>query len=239
MVVLYSRLASLSTIFTFRMSPAPLSIPVSTSDPYLLPLTGNEHNSILHNRQNRSRKNPSISSLELRPASYATQKGSTSTGLGVLYREKSVRFYYLSILYSDLGLQKCLYVSQAITDPTRVLLPVSHSRHKISETATFVSEGGFIVPNRCSAKNRDELSLKPEMQVALNKKERRYQSKADEDPRTLNFEWLERGIQSLWIGAFRPGSLVSSGVSFEECLKTLKDETENKLNIGTPPLNLL
>lgn len=239
MVVLYSRLTSLSTIFTFEMSQAPLSIPMSTSDPYLLPLTGNEHHSKLHGPQNRSRKTPSISSLELRSTSYIPQNGSTPTGSGVWYREKPVRFYYLSVLYSDLSLQRCLYVGQATTDPTRVLLPMIHSGQNPFGTAAFVSGDGFIVPNRVSAKGRDVLSLNTEMQIAPKKNAKGYQSNAGEDPRTLNFEWLERGIRSLLTGTFRPGTRVSSGVSFDECLKTLKAETENKLNNGTPQLKLL
>ena len=239
MVVLYSRLTSLSTIFTFEISQAPLSIPMSTSDPYLLPLTGNEHHSKLHGPQNWSRKTPSISSLELRSTSYIPQNGSTPTESGIMYREKPVRFYYLSILYSDLSLQKCLYVGQAAIDPTRVLLPIIYPGQKPFGTAAFVSRDGFIVPNRVSAKGRDDLNLKTDMQITLNKEERGFQSKAGEDPRTLNFEWLERGIRSLLTGTFRPGTRISSGVSFDECLKTLKAETENKLNNGTPQLKLL
>lgn len=239
MVVLYSRLTSLSTIFTFGISQAPLSIPVSTSDPYLLPLTGNEHHSKLQKLQNWSRKTPSISSLELRSASYIPQKDFTPTESGVMYRENSVRFYYLSILYNDLSLQKCLYVGQATTDPTRVLLSEIHFGQTTFGTTTFVSENGFIVANRVSAKSRDDLSSKTEMQIAPNKKKGKYQSKAGEDPLTINFEWLERGLHSLLTGTFRPGTRVSSDVSFDECLETLKDETENKLDIGTPQLKLL
>ena len=240
MVVLYSRLTSLSTVFTFRMSKPPLCIPMSTSDPYHLTLMGNEYNSKMQDDQHRGRKDLSIYGLQLRPASYAIQKGSTPTGLGALYREESVRFYYLSTLYNDLSLQKSLYVSQATTDTIHVLLPLIQSQQEISEAATVASEGGFIVPNRVLAKGRDDLSLEPEMQITLNKKKGKgYQSKPDEDPRTLNFEWLERGIRSLLARSSRPGMHISSGISFDECLMTLKAATENKLNSGTPPLTLL
>lgn len=240
MIVLYSRLTSLSTIFTFRMSKPPLSIPMSISDPYHLTLMGNEYNSKMHDDQHRSRKNLSIYGLQLRPASYAIQKKSIPTGLGALYRAKSVRFYYLSTLYIDLSLQKRLYVSQATTDTIRVLLPLIQSQQEISETATVAPEGEFIVPNRVLAKGRDDLILESEIQISTNNKRGKgYQSKPNEDPRTLNFEWLERGIRSLLARASRPGMHTSFGISFDECIKTLKAATENKLNSGTPPLTLL
>ena len=239
MVVLYSRLTGLSTIFTFKMSQSPLSIPLSISDPYLLTLTSNEYTSKMRDHQRWSKEIPSISSLELRSASFIFQGGSVASGLGTLYRERSVRFYYLSTLYSDLRLQKCLYVSQAATDFSHIELPVIRYRQEIPKTPTLVSEDGFIVPNRVSAKDREDPNIEPELRIALNKGGEGYQSKTGEDSRTLNFEWLERGIQSLSTSASTLGTGISSGINFDECLEALKTAVENKLNIGTPQLDLL
>lgn len=238
MVVLYSRLTSLSTIFTFRMSQSPLSIPLSISDPYLLTLMGSEYSSKKPDHQRWSWKNPSISSLKLRAASYVFQKRSSASGLGALYRENSVRFFYLSILHSDLSLQKCLYVSQPATDPSHIQLPVVQYRQEISTTPISMPEDGFIVPNRVSAKDWEDSELKAELQIALNKKEEGDQSENDADSRTLNFEWLERGIQSLLTRASSPNP-DNSCINLDECLETLKTATKNKLNIGTPQVNLL
>lgn len=238
LVILYSRLTSLSTIFTFRMSQSPLRIPMSTSDPYVLTLKGNEHSYKMHSFPQRSRTNPSIFSLELRPASYEVQKGSSPTGLGAFYREKSVRFYYLSTLYSDLSLQKCLYVSQATANPISVLPPEIHHRQEIFETIKLVSDDGFIIPNRVSAIDREDPDFEPELQMALNKRGEGHQSKTIDDPQTLNFDWLERGIQSLLTRASTPNTHLYS-MGFDECLKSLKITTENKLNTGTSQLNLL
>lgn len=239
MVVLYSRLTSLSTIFTFGMSQSPLSIPLSISDPYLLILAGRESNSKVHDHQHWSGNHPSISSLELRPARYGFQKGSTPSGLGAFYREKSVRFYHLSTLFSDLSLQKCVYVGQAATDSSHISLPVAQYRQEIPKTPMFVLEDGFIVPNRVSAKGWEDPNLEPELQIALKKEGGGYQSNTDEDPRTLNFEWLERGIQSLLTRLSTSDTDKSSRTNLDECLEIIQTATENKLNIGTPQLDLL
>lgn len=240
MVVLYSRLTSLSTLFSFRMSQAPLSIPLSISDPYLLTLTGDEHNSKTHGHQDRSRKNLPISSLELRAASYGFQKGSVPSGPGALYREKSVRFYFLSTLYSDLSLQRYLYVSQATTDTSQVCSPVVQQRQEIPEPPTYLSGDGFIVSNRASAKDCENLDSEPDLQISSDREGgAAYQAKTDEDSRTLNFEWLERGIQSLSARVSTSGTDIRSSINLDECLATLKAATENKLKTVTPQVNLL
>lgn len=239
MVVLYSRLTNVSSIFTFRMPQSPLSIPLSISDPYILILPGRQYNSKSHDHQQWSGENPSVSSLELRVAKYEFRRGSTPTGLGAFYRENSIRFYHLSILYSDLSLRKCVYVGQAATDSSHVLLPVVQYRQKIYKTPLFVSEDAFIVPNRVSAKDWEDPNLESEPRLGLKKDDGGYESTVDEDSRTLNFEWLAQGIQDLLTRSPTSSANKSSREDLDECLHVIQAATEDKLNTGTPQLELL
>jgi hypothetical protein len=240
MVVLYSRLTSLSTIFTFGMLQSPLNIPLSISDPYLLPLVNREYDSNLHSHQRSSAETTSVSSLELRVTKYEVQKGFNPSGLGALYRERGVRFYQLSIFYTDLSLQQCVYVGQAATDPSHVQLPTAQNREDILKTPMLISEGGFVVPNRVSAEEWIDPNLEPEAVTQLQKKSGRDKSDLDEDPWTLNFEWLEREIQSL---SRRSSATLntenSSRANLDECLERVFTATENKLKSGAPQLQLL
>lgn len=239
MVVLYSRLTNLTSIFTFRMPQSSPKIPLSISDPYLLTLAGTESNSKSHNYQQWSGENPSVSSLELRVAMYEFRRGSTPSGLGAVYRENSTRFYHLSILYSDLSLQKCIYVGQAVTDSSHVLLPVVQYRQKIHKAPLFVSEDAFIVPNRVSAKDWEDHDLKSEPRVGLRKDDGGYESTIDDDSRTLNFEWLAQGIQNLLARSSTSNANASSRENLDECLHVIQAATENKLKTSTPQLELL
>ena len=239
MVVLYSRLTSLSTIFTFRMPNSPLNVPLSVSDPYLLTLADGKFLSEPHGQHGWSGEAPSVSSLELRLAKYKFPKSSTPSGLGALYREKSVRFFHLSTLYSDLSLQKCVYVGQAATDLSHVRMPVVQSRQDIPKTPMFVSEDQFIVPNRVSAQDWEDPNFESERQLGFIDAGEEYRSSIDQDPQTLNFEWLERGIQRLSVRSSNSDLGISSAGNMDECLQIMRVATLEKLNTDTPPLKLL
>lgn len=241
MVVLYSRLTSLSTIFTFGMLQSPLTIPLSLSDPYLLPLVNRGYDSILHSHQRSSAETTSVSSLELRVIKYEVQKGSTPSGLGALYRERAVRFYQLSIFYSDLSLQQCVYVGHTTTDPSHFQLLTAQNREDILKTPMLISEAGFVVPNRVSAEEWiDPNSVESEAVTQLRKEGGRYKPHLDKDPWTLNFEWLEREIQSLSRRiSSNQNAEKSSRANLDTGLEKIFAATESKLKNGAPQLQLL
>ncbi len=239
LVVLYSRLTSLSTIFTFSMSQNPLGTPLSISDPYLLPLADSASKSESNDPQQLSEESPSLSSLELRCVEYQSPRRSNPSGLGALYREKSIRFYHLSAIYSDLSLRQCLYVGQKATDPTDVQLPAVQNRESIFKTPMFISKDGFIVPNRVSAKDWEDPNIESGPRGGLERKVGRYKSTTGEDPFTLNFEWLEREVQSLSGPSSNPNKDDSSGANLDLCLQSIQSTLEDKLQSSTPGLELL
>jgi hypothetical protein len=239
LAVLYSRLTSLSTIFTFRMSQHPLGTPLSISDPYLLPLTDSGSKSESNDPQQLSEESPSLRSLELRCVKYQSRRRSNPSGPGALYREKSVRFYYLSTIYSDLSLRQCLYVGQEATDPTDVQLPAVQNRESILKTPMFISKDGFVVPNRVSAKDWEDPNLNFGPRGGSERRDGRYKSTTDEDPFTLNFEWLEREVQSLSGPSSKPKIQDFSGANLDQCLQSVQSIIEDKLQSSTPGLDLL
>lgn len=239
MLVLYSRLTSLSTIFTFRMPRSPLYISLSVSDPYLLNLAAGEYFPHLCGHQQWSREFPSLSSIELRVAEYQSRKGSTPSGLGTLYRDQSVKFYYLSTFYSDLSLQRRLYVGQAATDLAHIHPPVVQSRQDIPKSSMYVSDDDrFVIPNRVSVEDWQDLNLAAGLQTGSENKVRECQPDVNENCRRLNFEWLEQDIQRS-LTEFSRSNAGRSKSNIDDCFDVIQTAIKENLRNNTPQLNLL
>ena len=231
MVILYSRLTALSTVFSFQVSIAPPGLPLSVSDPILLPLSRESQDEYIPIRSlSSSTKEPSVTTLELNVVKYDTLDDSSPAGLWNQYRESGVRFYQLSILYNDLSLRECLYASQLTSDFTQLQLPTTRNLAETRKTPTKVIEHGFIVPNLLSSNDYEDSVLPPVSQEHKKGKTTAQILHSVEDPWTLNFEWLERKICEL-----SPGSSAAQvpkpkpGTPFEGWMELIRSAIVEKV----------
>lgn len=235
MVILYSRLTALSTVFSFQMSIAPPGIPLSVSDPIYLPLR--------HEGQDRynpissgcvSTKKPSVTTLELNIVKYHALDESVLGGLGYQYREGGVKFYQLTILYNDLSLHQCLYASQLTSDVTQLQLPRIRKLADTHKIPKMVKERGFIVPDRPSLEGYQDHILPLVSQEHRKTNAGAETLRSDEDPWTLNFGWLEREISKLspepsaaQVLRYKPGT------PLDECLELIRSAIIEKVTDNT------
>ena len=237
MVVLYSRLTSLCTVFTFQTSTSPPGLPLSISDPFILPLSHElSAASTLIQSSHISAQMPSILNLQLKVVEYDIQDGSMTPGLGNQYNEGGVKFYQLLTLLNDLSLHECLYVGQPIGDSTQIQPPEVQKRRKFHDSPARVREDDFIVPNRVSLQSLEGSSLQP---TRPNWNEDKSQNKlaSKEDPWTLDFEWLEREIGEHSPRFSRNQGAI--GAPLDECLHSIRSAIINKLSYGPPGIESL
>lgn len=241
MVILYSRLTTLSTVFSFQMSPAPTGLPLSVSDPFLLPLVHEGQDKYIPIRSScSSTKAPSVTTLGLNIVKYHTLDDSVPGGLGNQYRENGVRFYQLTILYSDFSLRECLYACQLTSDFTQIQPPRTRELAETRKSSAKATEHGFIVPNRLPAEDYEDLML-----PRLSQEHKKGMTNAetlgsDEDPWALNFEWLERKISRLSPGcSAAQASKHKLGTPFEECLELIRSAITEKVADYAPGIQTL
>lgn len=241
MVILYSRLTSLSTVFSFQISIAPPGLPLSVSDPFLLPMIHEGQDKYIPIRSGHSStKGPSVTTLELNLVKYDILDDSGPAGLVNQYRESGVRFYQLTILYNDQSLRECLYASQLTSDSTQLQLPRTQKLAETFKTPKKVIEHGFILPNGLSLEDYEDLilpSLSPEHKTRKTTAET---LQSDEDPWTLNFEWLERKISDLspWSSASQV-SKYKPGIPLDDCLELIRSSIVEKVTDSTSGIETL
>ncbi|MCJ1461715.1 hypothetical protein MMC07_000313 [Pseudocyphellaria aurata] len=228
MVILYSRLTALSTIFSFQMSIAPPGFPLSVSDPFLLPLSHEGQEDYIPNSDCGSNKEPAITALELNTVQYDTLDDSLPPGLGSQYRKCGVKFYQLTIFNNDHSLRDGLCASQLTSDFTPIQLP--RTRYA-SKTHSEVIGRSFIIPNRLSLENHENLIISRVSQEHKKGTTTAETVYSDEDPWTLNFEWLERKICEI-----SPRSLAvqvskyNPATPFDKCLELIRSAIVEKMN---------
>lgn len=241
MVILYSRLTAISTVFSFQLSIVPPGLPLSVSDPFLLPL--------IHEGQHRyvsilSRCSPdkqaSVTTLELNRVKYDVLDESPPAGLGNQYREGGIRFYQLIILYNDQSLSECLYASQSTSDFTQIQLPRTRKLAETLKIPTKVIKQGFIVPNRLPLGEFEDFIRPPVSQEQKKWKTAIETLHSEEDPWTLNFEWLERKISELSPRSSADQvSQYNSRTSFDECLDLIRSAIVEKVAESTSGIETL
>lgn len=196
-VVLYSRLTSLTTVFSFQIAgPSSNRLP-SAADPYSLPLLA-EHDLGLRVSKSMSFNthiNTRISGMFLRAVKYDSPYGSTPTGKGQLISENGAIFYQLSLLFNNLQLSERLYVEASTDSDELIHAPVVFGRSKIAKTtAKVVNE--FIVPDGYVDNELGDLLQDPtNTELSSDNSDVEY-STEDQDPRTIRFEWLGEEINS-------------------------------------------
>lgn len=234
MVLLYSSLTSFSTIYTFGFSQSLAGFPQSLSDPYILPLDSKTSHSLPSEGKNEaSDKSNSISSLDLQLIHYKSRAGQTESGLGSFYHTNGAKFFQLIIFYNDMSLYRCLYVGQPLKNIMQVEPPRVQHRAKTPKSFAGVIEDDFIVSDRYSTEDLKCLSPVSLSPAAADVEAVEIEHLSpDEDPWTLNFEWLDKQLRG-----FSPkSSEFGSGhtVTFEQCLDMIQSAMLEKVAVGNP-----
>ena len=239
LVLLYSRLTGLTTVYTFQKSPATIGLSQSTSDPYALNLSNVVDKSAHLATTARPVQQKSISTLMLQKLEYAIRPGYGSSGKGNQYMKGNVRFYQLSTLFNDLSIEQSLYASApsgritSIHPPDITLLAVPKLSAKTAIDRFIVPDG---ILDEDMIKSHDESNN-------IGSKERMIEedSASGADGQwTVNFQWLERHLHSF---APRSCSLerITSPIakSFEGVLEILQSVLGHKPNSDESGIRLL
>ena len=221
LVILYSRLTGLTTVYSGQVSPPPLKLPLSNSDPYVLSLSNSVDRSNRLNTASHLIQRKPISTLVLRNLDYNVRSGSVPSGPGHQYLKDNIRFYQLLILYNDLSVEQSLY---ALTPASRNT-PIHSPNFKIQAEPRGpmkVIKESFIVPNRVS--DRTRMETRSELDDVRNMEHMTEESTSDaEDPWTVNFQWLERHMQNFAVSSLVVGNTTSPVVtSFGDVLKLIR-----------------
>lgn len=237
MVVLYSRFTRFSTIFTFQLSASPVNLPTSVSDPYILPLDEKKEGDSSASLDYSHRESHSICNLELKAVRYKARDKSNQSELGSRYRECGIRFFQLTLLYSNLHLRQCLYAGFPAAQSIHVQSPQIQRCARLFKNPAKVIDYDFIVPNRYPIENREHLACGSSPQRIDQKESGAEASVSEEDPWTLNFEWLKNEIErNTFKSTDLGGPPFSTFAPLEQCLDLMGSAILDKLENRTPGL---
>ena len=223
LVLLYSRLTGLTTVFTFQYARSHSNFAPSASDPYLLPLPndGLDTSNSLGASPYVFHRSSRISAMVLKTLDFQSPQGSIASGLGQIYSESGIVFYQLSLLTNDLALSECLYVVVPDDFVQEVCPPKTISRPVIAKTPAKVLSD-FVVPN-----GYVDWEYEDSLYIPTAEEDPRVQGRASlavhqEDPYTISFEWLESEIHDASTGA-------SPTVGFDQGLDLIQNKIVVKL----------
>ena len=238
LVLLYSRLTDLTTVYTFQISPLTVSIPQSVSDPYILGLNNAVNTSIELSGATRSNQGKSVKTLVLRNLEYDIRSGTIPSGPGYQYVKGNVGFYELSTLFNDLSMEQSLYAS-APTGRSILICPPDFTIDSQPRRPAYVAKDSFITPD--GILDIDEPNSYSELNVVRNREHMMGEENvSEEDQWTVNFEWLERHMQS-----FPPSSCAlrrtTSPVvkSFDDVLEAVQSIVVDEPASDEPGIKLL
>lgn len=223
MVLLYSRLSALTSVYTFKISDSPSGLPVSLSDPFVLPLSQDIQDGPQLNRSDPTiSKGRFISTLRFTKAKYAAVGESKLGQFG---------FYQLSVLYNDLSLSECLYFGQTTGNSPSVPIPEIQNYPAHRKPPASSLEKGFIVPNKIPFDRLNEPSTQG-LSFQHDKDAPRGKSPhSKEDLRTLNFEIIERKIHELLSeSTTHENSANSAPKPLDQCLELIRTLILNKVH---------
>lgn len=232
MVILYSSLTNFSTIYTFGISKSYAGFPQSLSDPYILPLYTKDYNGRATIEQNdiHGEVNP-IFDLDLQLIDYENGGGLIASGLGSVYQTGGVKFFQLSTLHNDMSLRQCLYVGLSAADPINVETPETQQVTKTPEPLARVVQDDFIVPDRYPIEDLENINLRPLFEPKGIEVFKTEPLPPDEDPRTLDFEWLGKYLRVPPSPSDLQGGPSPPGVPFEQCLDLIRSTILDKLAV--------
>lgn len=219
MVLLYSRLSALTSVYTFKISDSPPGLPVSMSDPFVLPLSHViQDGPQLNNPTPAISRGRSLSTLEFTKVKYAAVGKSKFREFG---------FFQLSMLYSDMSLSECLYFGRTTRNRASMPIPEIQTYPADGKAPMRPLEKGFIVPNKIPL-NRFS---KPKPQGLYSHDDRdgtRGRSFHAEDSWTLNFEIIERKIHD---HLSEPTTYENSSLKpLDQCLELIRPLILNKVH---------
>lgn len=223
MVLLYSRLSALTSVYTFKISDSPPGLPVSVSDPFVLPL-----GHVIQDGPQLNQSNPTISrgrylsTLEFTKVKYATVGKSKYGDFG---------FFQLSVLYNDMSVSECLYFAQTTENGSSMPIPEIQIYPAHCKAPTRSLGKGFIVPNRIPLNRFNEPKLKGVSSQDDKYVTRGRVSHPKEDSPTLNFEIIERKIhEHLSDSTSYENSTNPSLKSLDQCLELIRSLILNKVH---------
>ena len=232
LVLLYSRLTGLTTVFTFQYARSHSNLAPSASDPYLLPLANDGLDiSTLGATPHVLHRSSRISAMVLKAVDFQSPRDYIPSGLGQIYSESGIVFYQLSLLTNDLALSEGLYVVVPSDFKAEVCLPKTISRSVIAKTPAKVFSD-FVVPNGYVDWEYEDLSSIPTANEEPDVESRASLAVHQEDPYTISFEWLESEIQDAIIGA-------SPTTDFYQGLELIQNKIEVKLASAVPTMETL
>lgn len=238
MAVLYSRFTGLSTIFTFELSAS--GIPLSTSDPYILPsMEQSRLDNIAPNLNVNASTEQPLSSITLRLVNYENKRTSTLPGLGASYQAKDVKFFQLNILCGDLSLRQCLYVGQPATGSVPVHVPEFQVSADALEGQAISVVDDFIVPNPSLIDYGNDPSTKLYFQSDDTINTTANIWNAEKDPLTLNFEWLEREFENYAVKLSTPNRNMPHVRSSGQCIELVRSAAVSMLSTDAPTIKSL
>ena len=225
-------MTGLITAFVFHYARSKSNLAPSASDPYLLPEFDDGPN-VLASSANLygSHGSSRISTISLKAMKYESPQGSILSGLGQKFFENDVAFYQLSLLTNDLALSECLYAEVQNDFRTDLCPPNTISRLEIAKTPAKVLSD-FVVPDECVDRDDENLSHSRAAEEGSDAESRTSLAVLNDDPYTINFEWLEKEIHDTPTEAYptRP---------FHECLDFVQNEIEEKVASGVPTIETL
>lgn len=223
MVLLYSRLSALTSVYTFKVSDSPPGHPLSVSDPFLLPLSH-----VIQDGPELNQSSPTISrgrflsTLEFTKVKYAAGGESKLGEFG---------FFQLSVLYNDMSLSECLYFGQTTGNSSSTPIPeIQHyPAHRKDPTRSFGK--GFLVLNEIPFDRLNEPNLQGLSSQHDKRAARGRGSHSKEDPRTLNFEIIERKIHELLSESTTSENSTNSALKpLDQYLELIRSLILNKLH---------
>lgn len=239
LVLLYSRLTGLTTVYTFQILPSPLDLPISASDPYFLGLSNPIDISEKPVIAPCLTQWKAISSLVLRDVEYNVRPGSTPSGPGLQYAKGNVRFYQLCTLFNDLSIEQSLYASTPAGRITLIHPPDFEVQIAPTKSAKII-KNSFIVPHGVSDGKRSYLHTDSSLVHEGERMMGEDSNSDDGDPWTVNFEWLERHIQSFTPSSLTLGRPTSPVVkSFSDLLDIMQSVIANDPIPEEPGIKLL
>lgn len=223
MVLLYSRLSALISVYTFKISESPLGLPLSASDPFVLPLSHVIQDSPHLNRSNHTiSRGRFLSTLEFTKVKYAAVAESKLGEFG---------FFQLSVLYNDMSLSECLYFGQTTGNSSYMPIPEiqNYPAHRKAPTRSLGK--GFIVPNEIAFDSLNEPNTNGLSSQHDKNATRGRGSRSKEDPRTLNFEIIERKIRELLSESTSSENSANSALKpLDQCLGLIRSLILNKVH---------
>ena len=162
---------------------------------------------------------------------YEIPQGSTLSGLGQIYFENDVAFYQLSLLTNDLALSESLYAQLPKEFDAELCAPNTISRLEIAKTPAKIF-GTFIVPNGYVDRDDKDSPRNRTTEERSDAENRASPAVLDEDPWTINFEWLETEIYGNLTDA-------SPATAFLENLEFLRTEIGDRVASGGPTMETL